>query len=256
MNQAPITIITPCYNENVIAIKFLESLENTLANLPGHFCVVVVNDCSTDDTLSLLKEFHFSNEKLSLKIINLNCNAGHQAAIYEGLLYAQDLESNHFIIMDSDGEDSPAVIPELLNHRNTDIVNVVRSNRRESILFRFCYRIYKIMFRLVTGKQMNYGNFCLISRPVLEHAVRSHFSHFAAFLAKQTCTRQYIVAKKEERLGGQSKMGFKKHFYHAVKSFLEYGSQEPFLIQVRNQNPNSKSPIYEISSDGNTEKSV
>ncbi len=223
MTSIPVTIITPCYNENVTAIKFLESLESVLAPLPYSFYIVVVNDCSTDNTLSLLQAFRFKSANLTLKIANLRFNVGHQVAIYQGFLYAQTLNSDKFIVMDSDGEDSPAVIPLLLQHQNSDIVNVVRSKRRESLMFKLFYRFYKILFKSVTGKQMNFGNFCLINRKVLESAVFSTFSHFAAFLSKQKCTTEYIVADREIRIGGQSKMGFKKLFYHAFRSFVEYG---------------------------------
>lgn len=83
-----IAIITPCFNENYTLIQFLELLEKTLANLPYHFTVVVVNDCSTDDTLSLLTRFNFKAENLTLDIITLQFNLGHQGAIYQGLLYS------------------------------------------------------------------------------------------------------------------------------------------------------------------------
>jgi glycosyltransferase involved in cell wall biosynthesis len=249
-----ITIITPCYNENGTVIRFLEALEHAIAPLPFSFYVAVINDCSTDDTLALLQQFRFSSEKISLEIINLTFNAGHQAAIYQGLLYARGLASGHFIIMDADGEDTPSVIPQLLDHANTSIVNVVRGSRSEPLFFRLCYRLYKIIFRALTGKQMNYGNFCLINRPVLELAVTSRFSHFAAFLAKQNCDRTYILSKKGKRLGGKSKMGFTKLVDHALKSFIEYGADWKLLKLI--QNHTSKTPIYEISPDGNTRASV
>ncbi len=223
MTNIPVTIITPCYNENLTAIKFLESLENTLASLPYFFNIVVVNDCSTDNTLTLLKSFKFKSSNLTLKIVNLRFNLGHQAAIFQGFLYAQSLQCDRFVVMDSDGEDSPAAIPLLLNHPESDIINVVRSKRKESIMFKVFYRFYKIIFKFVTGKEMNFGNFCLIRRNVLENAVFTTFSHFAAFLSKQKCTTQYIIADREMRIGGQSKMGFKKLFYHAFRSFVEYG---------------------------------
>jgi len=224
-----ITIITPCYNEHVIVIKFLAALEQMLATLPYTFEIVVVNDCSNDNTLSLLKNFHFNSSNISLTIINLQYNVGHQAAIYQGFIYAQTSASNHFIVMDSDGEDAPGAIPLLLAHVDTDIVNVVRSHRRESLFFKFCYQIYKILFRLITGKRMNFGNFCLISRRVMEQAIFTGFPHFASFLSKQKCATKYIISPKEERLGGQSKMGYKKLFYHAIKSFMEYGT-DIFLL--------------------------
>jgi glycosyltransferase involved in cell wall biosynthesis len=219
----PITIITPCYNESVFLVRFLESLEQAIAALPYTFNIVVVNDCSSDNTMDLLSRFRFSAANVRLKLISLRFNVGHQAAIYQGMLYAQTLKSDHFIIMDSDGEDSPEAIPPLLQHLDSDIVNVVRNKRKESHAFRLFYWWYKFIFRLITGKRMNFGNFCLISRNVLECAVFSRFFHLAAFLSRQKYTSRYIVADREERIGGQSKMGFKKLFYHAFKSFVEYG---------------------------------
>jgi len=221
MRPPSITIITPCYNESGVITRFLESLGETLATLPYSFCVIVVDDCSADDTLLLLNDFRFSAGNIFLKIISLESNVGHQVAIYHGFLYAQTLACDHFIVMDSDGEDAPAVIPALLQYTDTDIVNVVRGSRKESLLFRICYYSYKVIFRLMTGKQMNYGNFCLISRNVLETAIASNFSHLAAFLSKQHVNTHYIVAGKEKRIGGRSKMGFVKHFKHAIGSFAE-----------------------------------
>lgn len=223
MAPSLITIITPCYNESVFAVKFLESLEQELSGLPYSFCVVVVNDHSTDNTLALLKGFRFKSANMYLDIVDLKFNVGHQGAIYQGFLYGKTLASNHFIVMDSDGEDSPAAIPELLKQLDADIVNVVRNRRKESFAFKLFYWFYKLLFRFVTGKQMNFGNFCLINRNVLESAVFTTFSHFAAFLSKQRCTTRYIVADRESRIGGQSKMSFKKLFYHGFKSFVEYG---------------------------------
>lgn len=223
MAQAPVTIITPCYNENITVIKFLESLEAVLAVLPQAFHVVVVNDCSTDNTAALLQAFRFGAPNISLTVLNLRFNVGHQAAIYQGLLFAAGTEGTNFIVMDSDGEDAPTAIPELLQHTGYDIVNVVRGKRQEGAVFKISYRFYKAIFKLVTGKQMNFGNYCMISRKMLDSAVFHTFTHFAAFLSKQRGTRKFIVAEREKRLDGKSKMSFKNLLSHAFKSFVEYG---------------------------------
>jgi polyisoprenyl-phosphate glycosyltransferase len=233
MGHLPLTIIAPCFNESQTVVRFLERLESVLSTLPYTFSVVVVDDGSTDDTPLLLQKFTFQSTGLSLEIISLPENLGHQAAIYEGLVYAHALTGDHFIIMDADGEDSPSAIPALLKHTDADIVHVVRNKRRESLFFRFCYYVYKAIFRALTGKRMNFGNFCLISRPVLELAVQSEFAHFAAFLSKQRCTTRYVLADKEARIGGTSKMGFVKLFRHAVRSFSEYRTNNSRLLFKR-----------------------
>jgi glycosyltransferase involved in cell wall biosynthesis len=200
-------------------------MENVLVDLPYTFVVVVVNDCSTDDTQSQLEAFGFNAPTVSLKIIALNTNSGHQAAIYQGLLFSTTLACNEFIIMDSDGQDAPEVITELLLHRGSEIIHVIRGKRNESVLFRACYYFYRLLFKLFTGKQMNYGNFCLISRNVLETAIAAQFKHFPAFLAKQKLSKRYVIAPREKRLGGRSKMGFGKLINHALNSLSEYNSE-------------------------------
>ncbi len=223
MDPNSIAIITPCYNENITVIKFLEQLEEELAVLPQHFHVIVVDDCSIDNTLDLLRQFSFNAPNISLRLLHLKFNVGHQSAIYQGLLYAGNFSCAHFIIMDSDGEDSPKAIAELLAFTGTDIVHVVRGKRKEGLLFRASYRVYKLVFRLVTGKDMNFGNYCMISRKILDSAVFNTFTHFAAFLSKQRGTRSSLIAGREKRLDGSSKMSFKNLLSHAFKSFVEYG---------------------------------
>lgn len=227
--QPDIAIITPCYNEGETVIRFLENLEEVICSLPHMFTVIVVNDCSDDDTQSLLAQFKFRHAGIKLEIVNLAANSGHQAAIYRGLQYAGSLPCGQFIVMDADGEDSPAVIPQLLMHPGADIVHVIRNNRKESWVFRFFYRSYRTIFRLITGKRMNYGNYCLISRKILAQAVASSFLHFAAFLSRMEGNVEYIAADREKRIGGRSKMSYLKLMGHAARSFAEYRDEKPVL---------------------------
>lgn len=238
-----LTIIAPCYNEGQTVIRFLDHLERVLSSVAVPCSVVIVNDCSDDDTAVLLRRFRFSSGRLSFAVINLERNVGHQAAIYQGLLYARTLRAGRFIIMDADGEDDPSAITGLLKYADADMVTVVRSHRRESGFFRFCYGVYKGVFKLVTGKQMNFGNFCMISSKIADRAVEENFQHLAAFLCRQPEPMRYISAPKEERLGGRSKMTYGKLLRHAARSFTEYyhkGAER------------SSAPIYELYTDGHT----
>ena len=217
-----IAIITPCYNEGFTVIRFLEQLETTLALVPYHFTVVVVNDFSTDDTLDHLTQFNFEADNLTLSIITLKFNVGHQGAIYQGLLYGQSLDAQKFIVMDSDGEDDPVAIPDILAKLQADIVHVVRGKRNESLYFRVFYRFYKVLFRLITRKHMNFGNYCMIDRKILNVVVHTSFIHFAAYLSKIVANHAYITYDRQKRIGGRSKMNVNSLVGHAFKSLTEY----------------------------------
>ncbi|MDX1903083.1 MAG: glycosyltransferase [Thermonemataceae bacterium] len=218
-----IAILLPCYNENTTIIRFLEILEEAIKDLPHNFRVIVIDDASTDNTLVLLQQFSFQNPAIQIDILSLKFNIGHQGAIYQGFLYAQSLTNNTFIIMDSDGEDDPKAIKILLEKApNHQIINVVRGKRRESLSFILFYQVYKLIFKFITGTTINYGNYSLITKKILEKAIFHQFNHFPAFLSKQKCSKTTIMVDRMKRISGKSKMRFSNLLYHAFYSFVEY----------------------------------
>ncbi len=224
-----IAIITPCFNESDTVIRFLMLLERTLSHIPYHFTVVVVDDCSTDDTLELLKDFAFRAHNMVLDVVTLAYNLGHQRAIYQGLLYSQSLDASQFVVMDSDGEDDPYAILELLTQREADIVHVVRGKRSERPFFRMSYYFYKVIFRFINRQNMNFGNYCMINRKVLDMVVHTSFVHFAAYLSKVRVKHAYVTFDRLKRIGGDTKMNTGSLVFHAFKSLVEYAEN---LLQI------------------------
>lgn len=220
-----IAIITPCFNENHTIIRFLATLEETLANLPYHFTVTVVDDGSTDNTLELLTRFTFGTDNLSLHVITLPFNLGHQGAIYQGLLYGQRLEAEKFIVMDADGEDDPHAILDIMAEDEADIVHVVRGKRNEGVFFRISYYFYKLLFRTITNQNMNFGNYCMINRKILNAVVHTSFIHFAAHLSKIRAKHTYLTCDRRARIGGRSKMNTGSLVSHAFRSLTEYAER-------------------------------
>lgn len=221
-----IVIITPCFNENVTALSFLRSLETVISGLKAYnFEVVVVDDCSSDNTVALLSDFDFTEDNIKLTILPLHYNVGHQGAIYQGLLYAQHLNSNKFIVMDADGEDDPRAIAELADIDDYDIVHVARGRRKESLSFKISYYIYRIIFKTITGKVLNFGNYCMINKKVLLGVCHASFIHFAAHLSKQRVNARVLVYDRLKRIDGKSKMNLTSLVHHAFKSFVEYAEE-------------------------------
>ena len=185
--------------------------------------VIAVDDCSQDNTLERLSQFRFHSGYHELHVLSLQFNVGHQGAIFQGLLYASTLAVEKVIIMDSDGEDDPDAIPELLSKKGFSIVEVKRGKRRESALFKVCYTIYKLIFRFITGKAMDYGNYCMIEREIVDRISHTSFIHFPAYLLKQKASRTSIRYNRKKRIDGKSKMGMQGLLIHAFKSLLEFG---------------------------------
>ena len=225
-------IVVPCFNENNAIIQFIGELENVLGKIQSEFHLIIVDDASTDHTTRLLLDKQLKPGNLHFRLISLKYNQGHQGAIYQGLRFAKEIDCNRVIVMDGDGEDDPAGIPELLKHDKAEIVHVKRGKRSEGILFRFLYIIYKLSFLLVTGKVLEFGNYCLINRRVLEIAVSKSFISFPAFLLKTKADKASITLNRRKRLDGKSKMSINGLVYHGFRSYSEF-AEEFILIMLK-----------------------
>jgi polyisoprenyl-phosphate glycosyltransferase len=217
-----IFILAPCFNEEATITTFLKKLEEVLTLLEEEFRVVIVDDCSQDNSLNLLTKFNFQAKNIQLDVLHLKFNIGHQGAIYQGLLYISSQLSASVIIMDSDGEDDPAAIPALLQHKEYDIVEVKRGKRSEGLIFRCSYFFYKMLFKFVTGKTIDFGNYCLINKNIVDRIIHTSFVHLPAYLLKQKASTTFITYNRSKRIDGRSKMGYKGLLLHAFKSMIEF----------------------------------
>jgi glycosyltransferase involved in cell wall biosynthesis len=234
-DQKYFIIILPFFNESDLIIELLNLFENKLSELKDNFKLLFVNDGSTDNCAELIEKHFFQSQNISKEIIELNSNAGHQNAIRQGIMYTKKYHLDKckgIIIMDSDGEDNPDALSELTNKKSYDVVFVTRGKRKENLTFRISYFIYKIIFKIITGKQINFGNYALISPKVLNSIAEKHFFHFSSFLSKQRFNIEYIQYDRNKRLKGKTKMGFKNLLIHALKSFIEY-HEELIFFQVK-----------------------
>ena len=139
------TIITPVYNDWSSLELLISRMDQSLADMKINLKIIVVDDCSTfpnETDYSALK-YEVIDE---IHLVELTQNLGHQRAIAIGLSYIdQNIETDAVIVMDSDGEDNPSDIKELLNafdDKSGDIIFASRAKRSENIIFRAFYYLY------------------------------------------------------------------------------------------------------------------
>jgi len=213
-----ICFVIPTYNDEASLKKLIDNINTELKNFTLHF--IIVDDCSEDDYKTLTNV-----QKIDL--IKLEKNQGSQKAISIGLEYAKDkdLEFDYLIVMDSDGEDRPAdlqlLISEAYKKNNNSIIFASRKKRMEIFTFKFFYFFYKLVFRILTGRKINFGNYSCIPKKFLNEIVKISFLklHFPAAIIKSKLTYSDIPCDKGPRYAGDSKMSFNNLFIHGFKAF-------------------------------------
>jgi glycosyltransferase involved in cell wall biosynthesis len=121
-----ISVIIPCYNEApTIAIILDKVIDVELTNAIEKE-IIVVNDCSKDDTDLMIKEYIFDNSEAPIRYVIHNKNQGKGTAIQSGLAIAT---GDYVIIQDADLEYDPKEYNILLEPILSGHADVVYGSR-------------------------------------------------------------------------------------------------------------------------------
>jgi len=126
MNINKLSIIIPVYNEEKTIHLILNKIKNiTLTNKITKE-LIVVNDCSTDNTKHALEDFIDNNPELTISCYHQSKNEGKGAAIHLGISKAS---GEYLIIQDADLEYDPNEYNDLLKPVISGFADVVYGSR-------------------------------------------------------------------------------------------------------------------------------
>ena len=214
-----IIILVPIYNDWQSLSKLLEEINSNIAGLGSQFSIIIINDASTDQ--QSINALNTENLQ-SIKIINMKENRGHARCIATGLKHIFEKEEFDYVIpMDGDGEDRPEEIKnfvEYLNYASDKPIVGERVKRSESLTFKFCYSVHKILTFAFTGQSIKFGNYTCLPRTTVEKMVndKSTWSSFSGALTKLEKDRSIVPSIRGSRYFGPSKMSFKNLIIHSL----------------------------------------
>ena len=227
-----VKIIIPIYNDWHSAFKLFEEIDNLKIDKNFEISIIVVNDASNHDRSN--EEVIFDNIQ-SIKILNMKKNQGHARCIATGLKYIFNKEEFDYAIpMDGDGEDRPEEIKDFLNQiKNTDGIPVVgeRIKRSESLLFKVCYQLHKLVTLTFTGKSIKFGNFTCLPKKTVENMIneKATWNSFSGSLSKIEKNFIKVPSIRGARYFGPSKMSFLNLIKHSLSIISVF--KKTFLIR-------------------------
>jgi glycosyltransferase involved in cell wall biosynthesis len=242
MTSDPTTLILmPVYNDWEAVALLLPRLEAALVDGGFHADVLLVDDGSTTapPAAALAPPGRCIR---SVSILVLRENLGHQRAIAVGLTHAAiHLKPDRVVVMDSDGEDSPsdaARLVEVSSRRSEPcIVFAERAGRSEGAVFRLGYGAYRLLFRVLTGRRINFGNFSVVPGALLSRLTGSSdlWNHYAAAVIHSGLPFDAIPTVRGRRLAGAAKVnlrGLVTHGLSAISVFRERFGRRLLALSV------------------------
>jgi polyisoprenyl-phosphate glycosyltransferase len=161
---------------------------------------------------------------VGLDIIRLALNLGHQRAIAVGLCAVADgARCDAAIVMDGDGEDRPSDIAALLaaSHDSPGAIVLARRARRsEPWTFRVWYQLYRLLFWLLTGKTIRFGNFSLLPIEAVRRLVYMPelWNHLAASIMRSRLPYREVAVARGPRFAGRSHMNLVGLILHGLSA--------------------------------------
>jgi polyisoprenyl-phosphate glycosyltransferase len=214
-----LSIVVPCYNEEEVLPETIKRLTRVLDELIAEHLVaadsvmMLVDDGSRDRTWELIERYNKQNRFVTgLKLAR---NAGHQNALFSGLMRARNT-ADISVSIDADLQDDVDAIKEMVRkyHEGFEVVYGVRQSRTTDTFFkRFTAEgFYKVMDKMGAKVVFNHADYRLMSKRVLENLAR--FEEVNLFLRGIVPMIGFKSASvyydRAERFAGESKYPLKK----------------------------------------------
>lgn len=222
-----ITILIPTFNEEEVIPTLMDALKQVTQSIQQyHFEFLFVDDGSSDDTITLLEQFHTENSQV--QYVELSRNFGKEIAMLAGFDYAY---GDAVIIMDADLQHPPEMIPELIHwwEKGYEDVYTVRKEKAEKNPFkRLASNAYYTILQSLTSYDVHQGagDFRLLDRKCVEALknLRENERNTKGMYAYIGFRKKALEYEESERAAGETKWKFGALLKLAMDGITSYST--------------------------------
>lgn len=215
-----LSVVIPTFNEEESIEKCVYEVSKLCKKGNINFEIIIVNDGSTDKTLDLCKSI---KNKYQLRIVNLETNSGHMAAITAGL----EASRGKFVAtMDADLQDPPECLIGMFNTiiqsqnkkksvRSIDVVQGFRVDRSSDTIFkRISASLYYTFIEKITGIKMipHAADFRIMTRDCVDSLIKLPERNriYRLLIPHLGFSVEPYPIVRAKRFGGRTKYPFRK----------------------------------------------
>lgn len=228
-----VSVIVPCYNEELVIEILYKRLINVLSNY-NDYEVIFVNDGSTDNTENIINRYKKENN--NIKLYSFSRNFGHQAAVSCGILNAY---GDIAIIIDSDLQDPPELIPCMIEeymHSKYNVIYACRTSREgESFIKKITANLFYRLVNLLSDVKfpLDTGDFRLIDKNVINayKQFKENPKYIRGLISWMGFKQKPFFYNRKPREAGKTKYTYKKMFNLALTAILSF-STKPLRISL------------------------
>jgi len=218
------SVVAPIFNEEETIPHFYARVVAVMEGLGESFELVLINDGSRDNSYAAMRDLHQRDPRV--RVVNFSRNFGHQVAISAGLDHARGAA---VVIIDSDLQDPPELIPELIARwkDGVEVVYAQRSDREGETRFKLLTAaiFYRLIAR-VTSMDIprDTGDFRLLDRRVVDAlvAMREHHRFMRGLSVWVGFRQEAVQYKRDARRFGTTKYPLLKMIRFSVDAITGF----------------------------------
>ncbi|MBO5398430.1 MAG: glycosyltransferase family 2 protein [Clostridia bacterium] len=228
-----ISIIVSCYNEEKAIPLFYQEVEKNIKDFENtEFEYIFVNDGSSDNTLSVIKDLKSKDNKV--KYVSFSRNFGKEAAIYAGLEHAT---GDYITLMDADLQDPPHLLKDMykaITEEGYDAVGTRRVSRKGEPVIRsfFARMFYKIINKMSKIEMVDGArDYVLMTRQVANAilSLKEYNRYTKGLFSFVGFKVKWLEYENVQRVAGETKWSFWKLFIYALEGITAF-STKPLIF--------------------------
>jgi len=207
-----ISIVTPIYNEAETIPELYQRVKTTMESSGQSWELLMVDDGSSDRSAQIIKQL--SREDNCVRPVIFARNFGHQIAVTAGLDFSR---GDAVIIMDSDLQDPPELIPDMIEkwHEGYEVVYAYRTEREGESWFKLftAKTFYRIIYKITdVDIPLDTGDFRLLDRKVVNviNQMRERHRFLRGMSVWVGFNQTGVPYKRAARFAGETKYPLRK----------------------------------------------
>lgn len=201
-----VSFVIPCYRSAEMLPGVLREIQTTMESLKAYeYEVVLVNDCSPDNTFDVIRRL--CQENAQITGINLAKNFGQHSALMAGFHH---VKGDIVVCLDDDGQTPAGEVGKLLAgiERGADVVYAKYSQKHHSSFRNWGSRVNERMTRMMLGKpkDLYLSSYFAARRFVIEEVKRyeNAYPYVIGLVLRSTKNIINVEVTHRDRQAGES----------------------------------------------------
>lgn len=229
-----LSVISPCYNEEEVIGEFITRTVDVLEQHFYNYELLLVDDGSKDATIEKIAEYQRKNS--NIRLIRFSRNFGKEAAVTAGLEHSK---GDIVVMLDSDLQDPPSLIPRLLEKLDTgyDIVSAQHTIRKkETWLKKTTSKLFYKMASHMTGLNIpnTVGDYRAMRRKVVDAviSVKDNVRYMKMIYAYVGFRNATVLYEREPRFAGETKYNYPRLIEAALDAIISFSDKPLRYISI------------------------